>query len=100
MVNNVTSGSGLSTRVRAQKSPPTQASKTPRRTPKQARSKALVERILDAGARVFAEVGYSAGTTNRIAEEAEVSIGSLYSYFPDKDSIVAALVQRHIDVGI
>lgn len=100
MVNNVTPDSGLSTRVQRRNSPATTASKGARRTPKQARSKALVERILDAGARVFAEIGYTSGSTNRIAEEAEVSIGSLYSYFPDKDAIVAALVQRHIDDGI
>ena len=55
---------------------------------------------LDAGARVFAEFDYPAGTTNRIAAEAGVSIGSLYSYFPDKDAIVTSLVRRHIDDGI
>lgn len=57
-------------------------------------------RILDAGARVFAEVGYTAGTTNRIASMAGVSIGSLYSYFPNKEAIVAELVRSHIDDGI
>jgi AcrR family transcriptional regulator len=76
------------------------ARKTPRRTPQQARSKELVARILDAGARVFAEEGYAAGTTNRIASAAGVSIGSLYSYFPDKDAIVTELVRRHIEDGI
>lgn len=59
-----------------------------------------MERILDAGAHVFAEVGYAAGTTNRIASAAGVSIGSLYSYFPNKDAIVTELVRRHIDDGI
>ncbi len=92
--------SGLSTRIGKVPSPSGPATKAPRRTPQQARSKALVERILDAGARVFAEFGYTAGTTNRIAAEAGVSIGSLYSYFPDKDAIVTALVRRHIDDGI
>ena len=59
-----------------------------------------MERILDAGARVFAEFGYAAGTTNRIAATAGVSVGSLYSYFPNKDAIVTQLVRRHIDDGI
>jgi AcrR family transcriptional regulator len=59
-----------------------------------------VARILDAGARVFAEMGYAAGTTNRIAATAGVSVGSLYSYFPNKDAIVTQLVRRHIDDGI
>ena len=72
----------------------------PRRRPQQGRSHALVERILDAAARVFADVGYAAGTTNRIAAEADVSIGSLYQYFADKDQIVGALVRRHIDDGV
>jgi AcrR family transcriptional regulator len=45
-------------------------------------------------------MGYAGGTTNRIASMAGVSIGSLYSYFPDKDAIVTQLVRRHIDDGI
>ena len=43
--------------------------------------------------------GYAAGTTNRIAERARVSIGSLYQYFPNKDAVLAALLVRHIDRG-
>ncbi|WKU05593.1 TetR/AcrR family transcriptional regulator [Micromonospora sp. HUAS LYJ1] len=57
------------------------------------------ERILAAAAHVFTEYGYAAGTTNRIAERARVSIGSLYQYFPNKDAILAALLLRHIDRG-
>ncbi|MDT8915737.1 TetR/AcrR family transcriptional regulator [Amycolatopsis sp. PS_44_ISF1] len=57
------------------------------------------ERILAAAAHVFAEHGYAAGTTNRIAERARVSIGSLYQYFPNKDAILAALLIQHIDRG-
>ncbi|MEV6704765.1 TetR/AcrR family transcriptional regulator [Micromonospora wenchangensis] len=57
------------------------------------------ERILAAAAHVFSEYGYAAGTTNRIAERARVSIGSLYQYFPNKDAILAALLVRHIDRG-
>ncbi|WP_233625457.1 TetR/AcrR family transcriptional regulator [Actinoplanes sp. ATCC 53533] len=57
------------------------------------------ERILTAAAHVFAEHGYAAGTTNRIAERARISIGSLYQYFPNKDAILAKLLVRHIDHG-
>ncbi|MFH8463297.1 TetR/AcrR family transcriptional regulator [Streptomyces sp. NPDC017991] len=72
---------------------------TPRRTPRQVRAELTRERILSAAAHVFAEYGYAAGTTNRIAEHARVSIGSLYQYFPNKDAILAKLLVRHIDVG-
>jgi len=72
---------------------------TPRRFPKQARSEATVEAILEAAAQIFERYGYAAGTTNRIAERAGVSIGSLYQYFPNKDTILIALVQRHLAEG-
>jgi AcrR family transcriptional regulator len=71
----------------------------PRKTPRQLRGWEAQERILEAAARVFAEWGYSAGTTNRIAEAAGMSVGSLYQYFPNKDSILVALVRRHVDEG-
>ena len=69
----------------------------PRRTPRQTRSQATVEVILGAAARVFARAGYAATTTNHIAAKAGVSIGSLYQYFPSKDAILVALVERHVD---
>jgi AcrR family transcriptional regulator len=72
----------------------------PRNVPKQARSEATVEVILEAAAQVFERHGYAAGTTNRIAERAGVSIGSIYQYFPNKDAILVALVRRHIDEGM
>ena len=72
---------------------------TPRKLPKQARSEATVEAVLEAAAQVFECYGYAAGTTNRIAERAGVSIGSVYQYFPNKDAILVALVHRHLAEG-
>ncbi|MFC8130775.1 TetR/AcrR family transcriptional regulator [Streptomyces sp. NPDC057302] len=71
----------------------------PRRKPRQVRAELTRDRILTAAAHVFAEHGYAAGTTNRIAERARISIGSLYQYFPNKDGILAELLLRHIDRG-
>lgn len=70
-----------------------------RKQPRQQRSAQTRRDILDAAARVFSEHGYAAGTTNRIAAAADVSIGSLYQYFPNKDAILAALTDAHIDAG-
>lgn len=68
----------------------------PRKQPVQHRSKATVDVILVAAAQVFEAHGYAAGTTNRIAERAGVSIGTLYQYFPSKEAIAVALLERHI----
>ena len=65
-----------------------------RKRPKQSRSKATVTAILDAAARILTESGYAAASTNRIAERAGVSIGSLYEYFPGKEAIFAELRRR------
>ena len=70
-----------------------------RKAPSQERSRLTFEAILDAAAQVFEQHGYAAGTTNRIAERAGVSIGSLYQYFPNKDAILIALTERHIEEG-
>ncbi|MBZ2188480.1 TetR/AcrR family transcriptional regulator [Alcanivorax sp. JB21] len=68
---------------------------TPRKKPRQRRSQATWEAILDAAAQVFGQQGYAA-TTNTVAERAGVSIGSLYQYFPNKDALLMALAERHI----
>lgn len=68
-----------------------------RNVPQQKRSRDMVTRIVDAGARVLNKVGYDGASTNRIAAEAGVSPGSLYYYFPDKDSIVSAVLERFVD---
>jgi AcrR family transcriptional regulator len=70
-----------------------------RKLPRQPRSRATVEAILEAAAQVFQHHGYAAGTTNRIAERAGVSIGTLYQYFPNKDAIVVALAREHLAQG-
>lgn len=67
----------------------------PRKQPKQARSRATVDAILEATARVLVEDGYDALSTNRVAKVAGVSIGSLYQYFPNKEALVHAIVEEH-----
>ncbi|GGS46714.1 TetR/AcrR family transcriptional regulator [Streptomyces griseoviridis] len=71
----------------------------PRKQPRQLRAELTRQRILEAAAHVFEEYGYAAGTTNRIAERARVSIGSLYQYYPNKDAILVELVTRHLEAG-
>lgn len=72
----------------------------PRKRPRQVRAELTRQRILTAAAHVFADHGYAAGTTNRIAERARISIGSLYQYYPNKDAILVELVTRHLDAGM
>jgi AcrR family transcriptional regulator len=70
---------------------------TPRKKPRQQRSQDTVECILDATARVLCSTGYDRASTNRVALAAGVSVGSLYQYFPSKEALVAALVERHVE---
>jgi len=69
---------------------------TLRKKPTQDRSKQRVERILDAAARIFADVGYAAATTEAIAERAGVSIGSLYQFFPNKRALFDAVGAQYL----
>ncbi|HWN32402.1 MAG TPA: helix-turn-helix domain-containing protein, partial [Pseudonocardia sp.] len=57
----------------------------------------MVERIIDAATRVLSEHGYDGASTNRIAATAGISSGSLYQYFPNKDAIVTAVLERFSD---
>jgi AcrR family transcriptional regulator len=66
----------------------------PRKQPRQARASATVEIILQAAARILATESLAGFNTNRVAEVAGVSVGSLYQYFPNKSAMVAALIQR------
>lgn len=68
-----------------------------RKEPRQARSRATVETIIEAGARILSDEGWAGFTTNKVADLAGVSIGSLYQYFPDKLSLVDAIRRRHLD---
>ena len=69
---------------------------TPRKLASQERSRATVDALLEATARVLLKEGYDRASTNRIAEVAGVSIGSLYQYFPSKEALVAAIIDRHM----
>ena len=68
-----------------------------RRKPRQARSQERVNRILDVAEDLFASQGYTATTTNAIATQAQVPIGSLYQFFPDKTAILLALALRYAE---
>lgn len=68
-----------------------------RRKPRQARSQERVNRILDVAEDLFANQGYAATTTNAIATQAQVPIGSLYQFFPDKTAILQALAHRYAE---
>jgi AcrR family transcriptional regulator len=67
-----------------------------RRQPKQQRGKERVATILTAAAEVFAQVGYSAATTQQIADRANTAVGSIYQFFPDKLAIFHALEAEHM----
>lgn len=67
-----------------------------RKTPRQARSEASFGAIVEAAARILADEGARRLTTNRIAQRAGVSVGSLYQYFPNKQAIVRAILEREV----
>jgi AcrR family transcriptional regulator len=69
-----------------------------RRQPQQARSQERVNRILDVAEALFIAEGYNATTTNAIAKRANVAIGSLYQFFPDKAAILQGLALRYSDL--
>ena len=67
----------------------------PRKEASQERSRATVDALVDATARILVREGFDKASTNRIAEVAGVSVGSLYQYFPSKEALVAAVIERH-----
>jgi len=68
---------------------------SPRKSASQERSRSTVDALLEATTRILIKEGYDRASTNRIAEVAGVSIGSLYQYFPSKEALVAVVVDRH-----
>jgi AcrR family transcriptional regulator len=69
----------------------------PRGQPRQARSRDKLGRILAAAAELLQEYSYDELGTRLIAERAGVSVGTLYRFFPDKDSIARALLLGWLD---
>ena len=67
-----------------------------RKSPKQQRALATADAIVQATQQIIVKDGYKAATTNRIAETAGVSVGSLYQYFPNKQAIVRTLIQETV----
>jgi AcrR family transcriptional regulator len=72
----------------------------PRKPAKQQRSRVTIDAILEATARIVGQVGLDRATTNRIAELAGESIGSLYQYFPGKEALLAALIEREAQADL
>ncbi|WP_423395203.1 TetR/AcrR family transcriptional regulator [Burkholderia sp. LMG 21824] len=67
-----------------------------RRVPRQQRSRATVDALVEAAAHVLAARGWAKFTTNEVARVAGASIGSLYQYFPDKLALAEAIRARHL----
>lgn len=67
----------------------------PRKQAAQARSRATVDALVEATARILVKDGFDKASTNRIAAKAGVSVGSLYQYFPSKEALVVAVMERH-----
>src|SRR6202521_6176190 len=74
---------------------PSISSNSVRVAPQQERSTRRLAGFLDAAAELFVEVGYQAATMTAIAERSGSSIGALYNYFPDKQSIAFTLVNQY-----
>ncbi len=67
----------------------------PRKVAAQERSRATVDALVEATAHILVKEGFDKASTNRIADVAGVSVGSLYQYFPGKEALVAAVIERH-----
>src|SRR5262245_22578633 len=67
-----------------------------RKTPKQSRALFTMNAVIEATEQVLERDGFAGLTTNRVAERAGVSIGSLYQYFPHKEALLVALAERYL----
>ena len=74
----------------------TQAALKPRKQPVQARSETTVLAIHEASIQVLLSVGYRKLTTTRVAERAGVSVGTLYQYFPNRQALIRAVLERYL----
>lgn len=72
----------------------------PRKTPQQARSTVTIEAIFDATLQVLLADGVGKLTTTRVAERAGVSVGTMYQYFPHKQALLFAIVERQLETVI
>jgi AcrR family transcriptional regulator len=68
-----------------------------RRAPQQDRARRRIEHVLDTADALLAAEGPEALTTTRLAEQAGISVGSLYQWFPDRDAVAEALALRHVE---
>jgi AcrR family transcriptional regulator len=75
------------------------ADRAPRKQPQQDRSRVMCDRILEASLRVLADEGALGFTTTKVADEAAISVGSLYQYFPNKHALVAAIHDADMALG-
>ena len=69
---------------------------SPRKKPAQSRAEFTVHALLEGAANILERHGLEGYTTNEIAARAGVSIGSLYQYFPNKDAVTIALIEREM----
>jgi AcrR family transcriptional regulator len=67
------------------------SARTERRKPRQARARGTCDAIFEAAAQILEREGERAFNTNRLAERAGVSVGTIYQYFPDKEAILVAM---------
>lgn len=69
----------------------------PRKLPKQKRAQERVEKILETSIQIIEDEGFEKLNTNYIAEKSGISVGSIYQYFPNKESIVSSLIEKHYE---
>lgn len=70
---------------------------TPRKHPVQRRAMAMVDAIIEGAIQVLTREGLKTCTTTRIAARAGVSVGTLYQYFPNRDAVLAGVLERHLE---
>lgn len=70
---------------------------SPRKSPVQARSTATIEALHVAAIQVLTKEGLARCTTTRVAHRAGMSVGSLYQYYPNRDALLAAVLEQHLD---